>query len=145
MTDNLETFSYNILIANLHEMNNFFNKEISNKFTKKTIFENYSKILITMMPIIPHFASECISINKFDIDPVWPTYDPSMLIEENVNIVVQINGKKRALINCKRDISEENLLKKIKNDIKINKYFSEDNFLKIIFIKNKLINIIVKK
>ena len=145
MTDNLETFSYNILIANLHEMNNFFNKEISNKFTKKTIFENYSKILITMMPIIPHFASECISINKFDIDPVWPSYDPNMLIEENVNIVVQINGKKRALIHCKRDISEESLFKEIKNDIKIKKYFSEDNFLKVIFIKNKLINIIVKK
>ena len=68
-----------------------------------------------------------------------------MLVEENVNIVVQINGKKRALIQCKRDISEENILKEIKNDIKINKYFSEDNFLKIIFIKNKLINIIVKK
>ncbi len=145
MTHNLETFSYNILIANLHEMNNFFNKEISSKYTKKTIFENYSKILITMMPIIPHFASECISINKFNIDTAWPSYDSSMLIEENVNIVVQINGKKRALINCKRDISEENLFKEIKNDIKINKYFSKDNFLKSIFIKNKLINIIVKK
>ena len=68
-----------------------------------------------------------------------------MLIEENVKIVVQINGKKRALINCKRDITEENLLKEIHNDVKINKYFSEDNFLKVIFIKNKLINIIVKK
>ena len=145
MTDNLETFSYNILIANLHEMHNFFNKEIFNKYTKKTIFENYSKILITMMPIIPHFASECISINKFDIDQDWPSYDSNMLIEENVNIVVQINGKKRALINCKRDISEENLFKEIKNNIKIKKYFSEDNFLKVIFIKNKLINIIVKK
>ena len=145
MTDNLESFSYNILIANLHEMNNFINKEILNKYRKKTIFENYSKILITMMPIIPHFASECILVNKFDINLAWPSYDSSMLVEENVNIVVQINGKKRALIQCKRDISEENILKEIKNDIKINKYFSEDNFLKIIFIKNKLINIIVKK
>ena len=77
-----------------------------------------------MMPIIPHFASECISVNKFDLDLAWPSYDPSMLIEENINIVVQINGKKRALINCKRDISEENLFKEIKNDIKIKMEFN---------------------
>ena len=145
MTDNLNSFSYNILIANLHEMNNFFNKEILNKYTKETIVKNYSKILITMMPIIPHFASECIEINKFDIDLVWPSYDSNMLIEENVNIVVQINGKKRALISSKRDISEDNLINEIKNDKKINKYFSENTLLKTIFIKNKLINIIVKK
>ena len=145
MTDNLNSFSYNILIANLHEMNNFFNKEILNKYTKETIVKNYSKILITMMPIIPHFASECVEINKFDIDLVWPSYDSNMLIEEDVNIVVQINGKKRALISSKRDISEDNLLNEIKNDKKINKYFSENTLLKTIFIKNKLINIIVKK
>ena len=97
------------------------------------------------MPIIPHFASECILVNKFDINLAWPSYDSSMLVEENVNIVVQINGKKRALISSKRDISEENLLNEIKNDNKINKYFSENSLLKTIFIKNKLINIIVKK
>jgi len=144
MTDNLNSFSYNILIANLHEMNNFLVKEISKKYTKETIIKNYSKILITMMPIIPHFASECMEINEFKIDPVWPSYDSNMLIEENVNIVVQINGKKRALISSKRDISEENLLNEIKNDNKINKYFSGNKFLKTIFLKNKLINIIVK-
>ena len=44
MTENLNSFSYNILIANLHEMNNFFNKEILNKYTKETIVKNYSKI-----------------------------------------------------------------------------------------------------
>ena len=144
MTDNLNSFSYNILIANLHEMNNFISKEISNNYSKKTIIENYSKILVTMMPIIPHFASECIEINKFKIEPTWPSYDLDMLVDETVNIVVQINGKKRALIKCKRDISEENLLNNIKKDIKVNKYLSGDNYLKVIFIKNKLINIIIK-
>ncbi len=144
MTDSLNSFSYNILIANLHEMNNFITKEISNNYSKKTIIENYSKILITMMPIIPHFASECIEINKFKIEATWPSYDLEMLIDQTVNIVVQINGKKRALINCKRDISKEDLLTNIKKDSKVKKYLLGDNFLKIIFIKNKLINIILK-
>ena len=143
MTDNLNTFSYNILIANLHEMNNFVNKEISNNYSKKTIVENYSKILISMMPIIPHFASECISVNNFNTILNWPSYDEKMLIEENVNIVLQINGKKRNLINVNRDINEEDLLNIIKNDKNIQKQFDIEKQKRIIYIKNKIINIII--
>ena len=143
MTDNLETFSYNILIANLHEMNNYINKEISNNYTKETIFENYSKILITMMPIIPHFASECILMNKFNVNQTWPSYDESMLIEENVNIVVQINGKKRGIFEMKRDSSEKKVLLKIKEDKNLSKYLNNQDPKKIIYVKNKILNLIL--
>ena len=143
MTENLETFSYNILIANLHDMNNYINKEISNNYTKETIFENYSKILITMMPIIPHFASECILINKFHVNQTWPSYDESMLIEENVNIVVQINGKKRGIFEMKRDSSEEKVFLKIKEDKNLSKYLNNQDPKKIIYVKNKILNLIL--
>ena len=143
MTDNLETFSYNILIANLHEMNNYINKEISNNYTKETIVENYSKILITMMPIIPHFASECILMNKFNVNQTWPSYDESMLIEENVNIVVQINGKKRGIFEMKRDSSEKKVLLKIKEDKNLSKYLNNQDPKKIIYVKNKILNLIL--
>ncbi len=143
MTDNLNSFSYNILIANLHEMNNFINKEITNNYTKKTIVENYSKILISMMPIIPHFAQECLEKNQFKFEQKWPSYDNKLLIEENVNFVIQINGKKRGVIDTKRDISEDDLLNVIHKDKNLIKYIENKNLNKIIFIKNKLINIIV--
>ena len=95
MTDNLTSFSYNVLIANLHEIYSFLNKEIEKKYTKKTIIDNYSKILITMLPIIPHFASECLEKNNFKINELWPNYNEEILKDDHVNIVVQINGKKR--------------------------------------------------
>ena len=41
-------------------MYSFINKELENEYTSKTISENYNKILLTMLPIIPHFASECL-------------------------------------------------------------------------------------
>ena len=41
-------------------MYSFLNKEIKKKYSKKTLIENYKKILITMNPIIPHFANECL-------------------------------------------------------------------------------------
>ena len=62
VTANLESFSYNKIIANLHEMYSFMNKEINKPYTKNTLIENYQKILIAISPIIPHFSNECLNL-----------------------------------------------------------------------------------
>ena len=143
VTDNLTSFSYNIIIANLYEMQSFFSKKIKDGYTEETIKENYNKILITMIPIIPHFASECIKKNGFDEDQKWPTFDEKQLIEDKINYVIQINGKKRALIEANPDLTEANLLDKIKKNNILNKYLKNNEFKKVIYVKNKLINIIL--
>ena len=141
MTDSLNSFSYNILVANLHEMQNFFSKELNKKYSKKTLIENFSKILITMIPLIPHFASECLE--KINCDVLkWPNYDKKLLIEDIIPYVIQINGKKRAVIDAKRDILDEELFKIIKQNKNLEKYFSDKKIKKKIFVPNKLINII---
>ena len=139
--DNLESFSYNKIIANLYEMYSFLNKEIEKTYSKHTLVENYQKILIVMTPILPHFANECLSIIKAK-NFTWPEYNISMLQEETINIVIQINGKKRGLIQSKPNISEEKLFEIIKNDEKIIKYFDQKNIKKKIYIKDKILNII---
>ena len=96
-----------------------------------------------MMPVIPHFASECIEKNKFKTKLLWPTYNRELLIDDKVNYVVQINGKKRALIETKRDLDQIEVLKKIELNEVINKYLKNKKIVKKIFIKNKLINIII--
>mgnify|MGYP001180612777 FL=1 len=143
MTENLTNFSYNKLIANLHEMYSFLSHEIKKNYTKETIIENYSKILITMMPIIPHFASECISKNNIKIEKAWPLYDEKIIIEENINFVVQINGKKRGLIETYKDINEENLIELVLKDNALKKYLEGKKIKRKIFIKSKLINFIL--
>ena len=140
--DNLESFSYNKIIANLYEMYSFLNKQIEKTYTKNTILENYEKILVAMTPILPHFASECLSIMNIK-NFKWPEYDVSMLKEETINIVIQINGKKRGLIQTKPNIAEEILFQMIKNDEKIMKYFDQKKIKKKIYIKDKLLNIII--
>ncbi len=142
ITFNLNNFNYNIVIASLHEMYAFLIKEVDQGYKKETLLENYKKILVTMLPIIPHFASECLKIFNFQ-EIYWPTYDEKLLKENIVPIVIQINGKKRSLINAKQDISEENLLILINRDQKLNKYLDEKKIKKKIFIKNKLINLII--
>ncbi len=142
VNDSLNNFSYNILIANLHEMQNFLSKELIKKHKKETLIENYGKILITMLPIIPHFANECLELLNINLLK-WPNYNEKMLHEETINYVIQINGKKRGIINSERNLKEEDLIIKIQNDTSLNKYLTNKNIRKKIYIPNKLINIII--
>jgi leucyl-tRNA synthetase len=141
--DNLNNFNYNVIVANLHEMYSFLNKEIDNEYKKNTLNQNYEKILISIMPIIPHFSNECLNIINKNYKLSWPSYDDSLLVENTTNIVIQINGKKRGLINTNLDIEEEELLKLINQENNLVKYFVNKKIKKKIFIKNKLINIII--
>ena len=140
--DNLESFSYNKIVANLYEMYSFLNKQIEKPYSEKTLIENYTKILITMTPILPHFANECLSmigVKNFK----WPEYDKSILDDEIINIVIQINGKKRGLVQTKPNIIEEKLFEIVKNDEKVMKYLDQKNIKRKIYIKDKLLNIII--
>ena len=67
-----------------------------------------------------------------------------MLESETVEYVIQINGKKRSIINSKKDIDEKTLIEKIKKDQKIGKFLDGSNIIRSIFVKNKLINLIIK-
>ena len=73
----------------------------------------------------------------------WPKYNDKLLIEDTIPYVIQINGKKRAIINSKRDILDEDLLKMIYQNENLKKYLFEKDIKKKIFIPNRLINIIV--
>jgi len=142
ITSNLDNFNYNKIVANLHEMYSFLFKQIDKKYTKKSLINSYEKILIAINPIIPHFSSECMHLLKLE-KMSWPKYDENQLIEDKIKIVIQINGKKRGLIETNRDISEQELTNIINNNETLKKYLDKQTFKRKIFIKNKLMNIII--
>jgi leucyl-tRNA synthetase len=80
-----------------------------------------------------------INVNE---EILWPKADKKFLLEENVKFIIQFNGKTRKIIVSKKDISENLLLIKIKEDKKLNEYLKNKNIQKKIFIPNKLMNII---
>ncbi len=143
ISNNLENFNYNVIVANLHEMHSYLFKEISKGYQKKTILENYEKILITMNPIIPHLSNECLKSIGKNNEIKWPSYDKKQIEDNNSLIVVQVNGKKRGLINTTNNISETEIMKLVNKDQKIMKYLLGNEIKKQIYIKNKLINIII--
>ena len=142
VTNNLLNFSYNKIVANFHELYSSLTKELKNNYSRSSLIENYSKILIVMNPIIPHFSNECLEMLEIKNTYNWPHSKKELLLEKYVNFVVQINGKKRGIIKSKRDTSEAELLDLINKDSLISKNINNHQIKKKIFIPNRLINII---
>ena len=144
---NIENFSYNKIIANFHEIYSSINKIVNNKIDKESWIKNYKNILIAMIPVIPHFSTECIeklgTQNLID-QILWPKIDKNILVSENINFVIQINGKTRGIMKLKTGFNEKQILEKIKEDEKISNYINNKLIKNTIFIPDKLINIIVK-
>ena len=95
-----------------------------------------------MDPFIPHFTAECLDgLNQKE--KKWPTVLKGDLIEDEINFVLQINGKKRSILRVKRDISEIAILEKIKSIDETKKLIQNQKIQKTIFVSNRLINIIL--
>jgi len=142
-TLSLEKFNMNVLIAYLHETYNFLIKEIENTDIKD-LEENYSKILILMSPLLPHLVEECLKDLQKNKNVSWPEAQKEYLEEKFVNIVIQINGKKKSLIKIEKDLDEKVLLENVKKDKKITNFLEKKSVFKHIIVKNKLVNLIVK-
>ena len=142
VTQNIDNFAYNKIIANFHEIYSSLNKVILNKIEKEKLVENYKKILITISPVIPHFSNECMKMLNIKEKMLWPKVNEKFLLEEDIKFIIQINGKTKKIIISKKNTSEDLLLEKIKNDNKLNEFIKNKNIQKKIFIPNKLINIL---
>ena len=140
----LDKFSYNVIIANLHEVYNYYYKIIEEEKINKSLISNYIKILKVMLPIVPHLANECLTEISSDKIYEWPKIDKKYLKNKKINIVVQINGKKRTLIALEKSMEEKDLVEKIKKTKELQKFLEKKDIIKSIFIKDKLINLIIK-
>ena len=140
----LDKFSYNVIVAYLHEVYNYFNKLVEDEKNYPNLINNYKKILTIMLPILPHLASECLEESGNIKGISWPEIQKKYLKLKKHNIVVQINGKKRGLVPTEEDLSEKDLLKKIGEMKELKKFLENKKIVKNIFIKKKLINLIIK-
>ena len=144
MNLSLNKFSYNVIIANLHEIYNFFNKIVSSDLKSENLTDSYIKVLTVMIPITPHLANECLNEISDNKIYTWPKINNKYLHNKIFDIVIQINGKKRGLISTKESLEEKNLIEEIKQTKELQKFLVGTDIIKSIFIKDKLINLITK-
>ena len=149
VTDDLERrTSFNTAISSVMELINVLNKYDSEDsisvIFKKEVLNN---ILIMLSPFVPHITKylwEQINPGMIFEKQKWPKVDADALIKQEVNMVIQVNGKLRASMVVSIDNSEEKNKKEAIKLESVAKYVTKySDIKKIIYIKNKLINIVI--
>ncbi len=144
VTKNLDNFQYNVVIANMHEIYNLLHDYvINNKASNKTLKNEWEKIIMLLMPLVPHLAHECCK--KIEKKFYWPKYDPKLLKEEKCTIVIQVDGRKRGILEMPINSKEIIVIEKSKKIDNVLKHIQKTKIIKNIYIKNKLINFITEK
>lgn len=108
----------------------------------------YIKGFIKMIaPIMPHMAEELWSqFNESDTITYqpWPTYDPSKIVEDEVEMIVQVNGKVRAKLKLAKDTDKDSAEKAALADDNVQKFVEGKDIKKVIVVPNKIVNIVAK-
>ncbi len=145
VSDLIEKFQLNVAIAKVHELTNLLEDNLTKKLSRKNLLESQIKFVKLMMPFAPHLSCECLSKlegKNFYEEIQWPKGNKSLLKNQEVTLVVQINGKKRGLFVAKKDLGEKDALMEAKKIDNIKKNLKDKKIIKNIFVKNKIINFI---
>ena len=141
-------YSLNTVVSSCMESTNLFIKEIKNKRLRSEIMKDYfAKLVIILSPITPHICYEIW--NQFDtkdniFKQKWPVPDKTYLEADDVIFIAQVNGKLRKRFELDRNLKENDIENIVLNDSDIMKYIDNKEIVKIIHVKGKLVNIVIK-
>ncbi|OUP72580.1 leucine--tRNA ligase [Erysipelatoclostridium sp. An173] len=141
VTNDYETLGFNTAIS---QMMIFVNEA----FKAKTVYRPYAENLVKMLSCIaPHVCEEMWHLlgheSTIAYEP-WPTYDESMLVTQTIEMGVQVNGKLRAKIQVAKDADEEAVKTLAFEQENVKAHTDGKNIVKIIVVKNKIVNIVVR-
>lgn len=141
VTFDVENMKFNTAIA---AMMAFINDVSSNG---KINHAEYKTLLVLLNPVAPHITEELWEMCGFEgtlREQPWPTHDEHALIEDEIEIVLQINGKVRDKMVVDRNISKEDMEKMVHESEKIKTFTEGKNIVKVIVVPQKLVNVVVK-
>ena len=136
----LNNMAYNTAVSTLMILLNAYDE-------KDNIAKADYKLLLDLLnPIAPHVTEELNE--ELDYTPIceseWPKYDEAKTVDSEMNIAVQVNGKVRATITIALNENEDSIKAKALNEPNVLKYTDGHEIIKVIVIKNKIVNIVIK-
>ena len=138
----IDAFKFNVTIAQFYEAYNTLNQHLILEISNRSLSNCTIKIIKLLLPLTPHIANELLDLFKCEEKYKWPSINKNL--QEDINFAVQVNGRTRDIININKDLSQKEIEKKIEEKSKAMKFIGNKKIIKIIFIKNKIINYIVK-
>jgi leucyl-tRNA synthetase len=152
--DTRERFHFNTAISAIMELVNelseslrFLSEKGAHPEEKKLMTWALKQLVSVLNPFAPHLSEEIWSLlgeKSFLSLAPWPEYDAEKMLTETVTIVVQINGKVRSKIEANRDASKEAVLEQALRDDKVQNWLDQKEIQKVIYVPNKLINLVVR-
>ncbi len=139
----IEGFKFNVAIALFYEVYNFLKDKLNLDISSKVLTKNITKVMKLMLPFVPHLAHECLELHKSKEINKWPKIDDKNIIDE-ITLAIQVNGKTRDIIKIKKNLDQKKIEDIIKSKSKAQKFLIDKKIVKKIFVKNKIINYIIK-
>lgn len=140
VTEDYENLRFNIAISQLMI---FINEAYKQDVLPYKLMSEFVKLI---SPIVPHIAEELwekLGNNDTITYEPWPTYDESYLVEDEVEVVVQVNGKVRAKLTIPTDTTKEEMERLAKENERVQAAIGEKTIRKVIAVPGKLVNIVV--
>lgn len=148
VTTDTEQFQFNTSIARLMELVNAIYKydTLENK-NRRLMEDTIGDLLKLLSPFAPHFTEEMWetlgNITSIFNEP-WPVHDDKALIKDEVELAVQFNGQIKFKINVPSDADNKAIEELVINDQRAKSYLEGKTIVKVIVVKNRLVNIVVK-
>ena len=143
ITDLINNFQLNVVIANIYGIYNLFNSVLNEEISNECLKKNLSKLMKMLIPFVPHLAHECLEQLDSKNVNIWPTVDGKLELGEKIKIAIQINGKTREIIEIEKDLDEKDVIIESKKSNKINDQLTKNKIQKIIYVKNRIINYLI--
>ena len=139
----VESFGFNAAIAKLYAFTNTLSKSAAGSDAKRMAAKTLAQL---MAPMTPHLSEEIWSMLGEDglvaMAP-WPKADPAMLVEDNITLPVQVNGKRRAEINVDKDLSKDEVEKIALAEEAVQRALSGAPPKKVIVVPGRIVNVVV--
>ena len=139
VAEDIESLRFNTAIS---AMMIFINQAAGGQVSK----EQLERFLVILSPFAPHLAEELwqsLGHKETILKQDWPAYDKKLVVDEEVTVVVQVNGKVRDKLKAARGLSEDVLKQKVQELPKLKKYLDGQKIKKVIHVPDKLINLVV--
>ena len=131
-------------MANIYEIYKLFYDHLDKEITNECLNKNLTNLMKILIPFTPHIAYECLEMLGEKKIKTWPKVDTKLILKEKIKMAIQINGKTRDVIEIEKGKNQILVEKVCKNNAKIKDKILSKSIIKIIFVKDRIINFIVK-
>ncbi len=149
VTDDIgRRYTFNTAIAANMELSNELQKFDDDSSQGQAVYqEALDAIVLMLSPIVPHVCHELwnkLGHTQAIHQVQWPKVDPDALKKDSIELVVQVNGKKRATISVASHADQQQIEAVALNDENVNRSIEDKNVVKVIVVPGRLVNIVVK-